>query len=170
MESAPDRQTAFLQLIEQHGGILHRVRSLYAVDPEDGKDLVQEILMQLWGALPSFRGEAAFSTWMYRVAINTALLRRRSARAQPRQSDDPEALAALAVAPNQPDPDVRRLYQCIRELPSLNRAIVLLHLEGHSYEEIARTIGISRGNVSVRLVRLKARLRDCLMCQPPAKR
>lgn len=170
MESGPHRQTAFLQLMEQHAGILYRVRSLYALDPEDGKDLVQEILMQLWRAFPSFRGESAFSTWMYRVALNTALLRRRSARARKQEAADPEALAAIAVEPNQPDPDVRRLYRCIRELPPLNRAIVLLHLEGHSYEEIAKTTGLSRGSVSVRLVRIKDRLRECLAGPPPAER
>jgi RNA polymerase sigma-70 factor (ECF subfamily) len=170
MESGPDRQAAFLELIEQHGGILHRVRSLYAVDPEDGKDLVQEILMQLWRSFPSFRGEAAFSTWMYRVALNTALLRRRTARARAREEGDPETLAAVAVEPDQPNPDVATLYRCIRELPTLDRAIVLLHLEGQSYDEIARTTGLSRGNVGVRLVRIKGRLRACLAGQAPGER
>jgi RNA polymerase sigma-70 factor (ECF subfamily) len=170
MESSPDRQAAFLELIEQHGGILHRVRSLYAVDPEDGKDLVQEILMQLWRSFPSFRGEAAFSTWMYRVALNTALLRRRTARARAREEADPETLAAVAAEPDQPNPDVATLYRCIRELPPLDRAIVLLHLEGQSYEEIAGTTGLSRGNVGVRLVRIKGRLRDCLAGKPAGER
>jgi RNA polymerase sigma-70 factor (ECF subfamily) len=170
MAPRPDRQAAFLELIEQHLGILHRVRSLYAVNPEDGKDLVQEILMQLWRSFPSFRGAAAFSTWMYRVALNTALLRRRKSRAWASEEADPETLAAVAAGPAPPDPDVASLYRCIRELPSLDRAIVLLHLEGQSYEEIAGTTGLSRGNVGVRLVRIKGRLRDCLAVHPPRER
>jgi RNA polymerase sigma-70 factor (ECF subfamily) len=170
MDPGPDRQAAFLELIEKHQGILHRVRSLYAVDADDGKDLVQEILMQLWRSFPSFRGEAAFSTWMYRVALNTALLRRRKSRARAREGSDPETLAAVAAGPDPANPDVATLYRCIRELPALDRAIVLLHLEGQSYEEIAGTTGLSRGNVSVRLVRIKGRLRDCLAGKPPGER
>lgn len=162
MGPGTDRQAAFLERIEQHQGILHRVRSLYAVDPDDGRDLVQEILLQLWRSFPSFRGEAAFSTWMYRVALNTALLRRRRSRARAREKADPEALASIAAGPDPANPDVASLYRCIRELPSLDRAIVLLHLEGQSYEEIAGTTGLSRGNVGVRLVRIKGRLRECL--------
>jgi RNA polymerase sigma-70 factor (ECF subfamily) len=170
MGAGTDRQAAFLERIEQHQGILHRVRSLYAADAEDGKDLVQEILMQLWRSFPSFRGEAAFSTWMYRVAVNTALLRRRRSRARAREAGDPEALAAVAAGPDPESPDVASLYRCIRELPSLDRAIVLLHLEGQGYEEIAGTTGLSRGNVGVRLVRIKGRLRECLAGKPTGER
>jgi RNA polymerase sigma-70 factor (ECF subfamily) len=170
MVHTPDRQAAFLALIEQHQGILRRVRSLYAADPDDGKDLVREVLMQLWRSFPSFRGEAAFSTWMYQVALNTALLRRRRSRARAREQSDPEALAAAAVGPHPADPDVASLYRCIRDLPSLDRAIVLLHLEGQSYEEIAQTTGLSRGNVGVRLTRIKGRLRGCLAGEPAGER
>jgi RNA polymerase sigma-70 factor (ECF subfamily) len=170
MTPGPDRQDAFLELIERHQGILHRVRSLYAADADDGKDLIQEILMQLWRSFPSFRGEAAFSTWMYRVAVNTALLRRRRSRKRAREEADPEALAAVAAGPDPADPDVATLHRCIRGLPSLDRAIVLLHLEGQSYEEIAATTGLSRGNVGVRLVRIKDRLRDCLAGKPAGER
>lgn len=170
MVPTPDRQAAFLALVEQHQGILHRVRSLYALDPDDAKDLVQEILMQLWRSFPSFRGEAAFSTWMYQVALNTALLRRRRSRARAREEADPGALAAAAAGARWADPDVASLYRCIRDLPSLERAIVLLHLEGQSYEEIARTTGLSRGNVGVRLTRIKSRLRSCLEGTPAGER
>lgn len=170
MGTGTDRQAAFLERIEQHQGILHRIRSVYAVDPDDGRDLVQEILLQLWRSFPSFRGEAAFSTWMYRVALNTALLRRRRSRARAREEADPEALASVAAGPDPANPDVASLYRCIRELPSLDRAIVLLHLEGQSYEEIAGTTGLSRGNVGVRLVRIKGRLRECLAGRPAGER
>src|SRR5512139_1082154 len=112
MDPSQDRQADFLELIEQHAGILHRVRSLYAVDTDDGKDLVQEILMQLWRSFSSFRGEAAFSTWMYRVALNTALLRRRKSRARAHEEADPETLAAVAAGPDPVNPDVAILYRC----------------------------------------------------------
>ena len=159
-----ERQHAFLDLLVEHQGILHKVCALYATDPADREDLRQEVVLALWRAWPAFRGEARVSTWMYRVALNVAMLRarRRGARREVAIEDEPPAPAGRD---EDADEGIRLLHACIRELLEVDRAIVLLHLEKHSYDEIAALTGLTRSNVSVRLVRLKARLRERLLAR-----
>lgn len=161
--SGPSRQDAFADLLGAHRRVLHKVCALYAHGDQDREDLRQEIVLQLWRAWPGFRGESKVSTWMYRVALNVALMRRRTRGARPE--------APIEEEPAAPSPDgeddegVRLLLHCIRELPEVDRAIVLLHLEKHGYEEIAALTGLSRSNVSVRIVRLKRRLRERMLAR-----
>jgi len=158
------RQEAFLDLLVENQGILHKVCALYATDATDREDLRQEIVLALWRAWPTFRGEARVSTWMYRVALNVAMLRarRRGARREVAIEDEPPARAGRD---EDGDEGARLLHACIRELVEVDRAIVLLHLEKHGYDEIAALTGLTRSNVSVRLVRLKARLRERLLAR-----
>jgi len=162
--SVPSRQETFLDLLLEHQRILHKLCALYAAGAQDREDLRQEIVLELWRSFPSFRGEAKVSTWMYRVALNVALLRRRRAGVRAEVELEPEPQDTTAVDEHD-DEGVRLLYACIRELPAVDRAIVLLHLEKHTYEEIAALTGLTRSNVSVRLVRLKARLRERLVAR-----
>ena len=157
-------QRRFLDLVTAHQRILHKVCNLYAEGPGDRQDLRQEILLQLWRSFPSFRGDAAVTTWMYRVALNTALLRRRKRRPEAPLPDPDEVAAAPRDDPER-EHEVRALYACIRELPAVDRAIILLYLEEQSYDEIAGTMGLSRSNVSVRIVRAKKRLQQCLVAR-----
>lgn len=161
-KTATELKREFLELVETHQGIVHKVCALYAADDDDRQDLRQEILMQLWRSFPSFRGGSRFSTWMYRVALNTALLARRRQRSRPRWGSLPEPEPA---APDRArnDPDVERLNWCIRRLPELDRAVILLYLEQYRHEEIAELTGLSRQAVGVRIVRIKGRLRECLL-------
>jgi RNA polymerase sigma-70 factor, ECF subfamily len=155
---------AFVDLACEHQGILHRICSIYASSNEDHEDLYQEILLQGLRSFASFQGQSKFSTWLYRVALNTALVYRRRDKARRRVSfetvDDVDGSTNRGHGQSG---DVELLYHCIQQLPRLDRAIVLLHLERHSYEEIAEITGLSRGNVSVRLVRIKQRLRQLLL-------
>ena len=155
-----DPKQEFLTLVEAHQGIVNRVSVLYSASTHERDDLRQEILLQLWHSFPSFRGSAAFSTWMFRVALNTALLTRRRQRARPRTTE----LAESEPAPSAPDTDadLGRLQDCIRALPELDRAIILLYLERQPHDLIGELTGLSRKNVGVRVVRIKARLRACL--------
>jgi RNA polymerase sigma-70 factor (ECF subfamily) len=150
--------------VANHQGILHRIAAVYADDPAEREDLMQDMLVQLWGAWSSFRAESALSTWMYRVALNTALLdrRRKSRRPILRPLSDLDTLRAVAPVPDESETDIRNLYACIRGLPELDRALILLQLEQHDYEQIAAITGLTRSNVSVRLVRIRRRLRRCL--------
>lgn len=163
-DESADTYGAFVDQLHEHQGILGRICSVYARTPEERDDLRQEILLQAWRSFGTFRGQSAFSTWLYRVALNTALMQRRTRarrREAPLEEDIEAGLTANASAGS--TPDVERLQRCLRELPSLDRAIVLLALERQSHEEIAAITGLSRGNIGVRLVRTKERLRRRLL-------
>jgi RNA polymerase sigma-70 factor (ECF subfamily) len=167
-DGRPDERARFVELLFAHQGVVRRVASLYARDAADREDLTQEIALQAWRAFARFRGDAAFSTFLYRVALNTALMRvRRKYRAP--NFEPPVALESLAAPARAAiDEDVERLYAAIRELAPLDRAIVMLVLDERSHAEIADVTGLTVGNVSVRLMRAKQRLRDRLGAQPGA--
>jgi RNA polymerase sigma-70 factor (ECF subfamily) len=166
MKRKPGDYQAFVDLVCEHQGIVHRISSVYASTHEDREDLYQEILMQSWRSFASFNGKCKFSTWLYRVALNTALLRRRKDSARRRVAvESGENLDFAVDQRSERDPDVELLYRSIQELPPLNRAIVLLHLERHTYEEIAEITGLTRANISVRLVRIKQKLRELLLAK-----
>jgi RNA polymerase sigma-70 factor (ECF subfamily) len=166
MSAKSNTPAEFVSLVHQHQAIVHRICRVYATDVHDRDDLYQEIVMQAWQAFHSFRGQARFSTWLYRVGLNTALLRNR--KRPDRQPVSLQDNARFEPADNRreyDDPDVELLYESIQQLPKLDRAIVLLHLERHGYQEIADITGISRTNVSVRLVRLKTKLRQLMLAR-----
>jgi RNA polymerase sigma-70 factor (ECF subfamily) len=170
MAAVPDRtrtlesfQARFEALIARHRGIVFKVAHIYARDPEDRRDLAQEIHVQLWRAFPTYDDARSFSTWMYRVALNVAISHRRSASYRERHVSavDDATLAAVAdPAAAEPDDRVRELYRVIQHLDDLNRALVLLYLEGRDYREIAEVLGITETNVATKLNRLKARMRQ----------
>lgn len=165
MRADPERHRRFLERVEPHRGAIRKVAALYARDTAEREDLFQEILLQLWRSFDAFRGDSAFSTFLYRVALNTALLRVRRACSRP-ALETGRTLDDLAGVParerEERDADVERLYAAIRRLAPLDRAVVLLVLEERSHEEIAAVTGLSVGTVSVRLFRAKARLRVLL--------
>jgi RNA polymerase sigma-70 factor (ECF subfamily) len=162
-----DRERFFVDLIREYDARLRRICRTYAPDEEGRNDLHQDILVQLWRALPAFEGESSAGTWLYRVALNTALdtLRRRSVRrrAEPRE-------ATALTGDEAPSPDERvvrderieRLYAAIDRLEEIDRALILLHLDERSYREIADVLGMSESNVGVRLHRAKRKLADWL--------
>lgn len=168
-EHDSERRREFVDRVHAHQRILHRVGAVYASGPAERDDLMQEILLQLWRSYPSFRGDASFATWMYRVALNTALLSRRRARGADGGTSAERASREAPAPPGRDQveaaEDVRLLYACIRELPELDRAVVLLHLEDEPHATIAEVTGLAPGNVAVRLHRLKHRLRERLLAR-----
>jgi RNA polymerase sigma-70 factor (ECF subfamily) len=158
-----EQETFFLELVREYEARLRRICRIYADDPEARKDLYQDILVQLWRTLPSFEGRANPGTWLYRVALNTALnvARRRTVR---RRAREREEVALRGQPPPRADERVERaevlerLYAAIGRLHEIDRALVLLHLEERSYREIGDVLGISESNVGVRLHRAKAKL------------
>jgi len=151
----------FLDLIEQHKRILYKVAASYCERREDRHDLVQEIVMQLWRSFRNYDGGSRFSTWMYRVAINTAIsLYRGGTPARNTLSlEDPlvDFSAADALLDASRD-DVHSLHQLLARLDAIDRAIITLYLEGHEHEQIAEIIGISATNVATRINRAKQKL------------
>lgn len=136
---------------------------MYCDSPEDVEDLFQEMLLQLWRAYPRFEGKSAVSTWMYRVALNTAItrLRKNGSRLRP-----PQFLAALPeLADEEPTPDREReqaLYQAIGELNKFDKALVMLYLEDTPYADMADILDLTVSNVGVKLNRIKQKLRQRL--------
>ena len=151
----------FLKEINKHQGIIHKIVSVYTRDPEDKQDLFQEILLQLWKAYPGFQNRAAFSTWMYRVALNTALLSDRRKKIEKKAGEQMKRELDLH---NDQDADERllHLYAAINQLHSLDKAITLLYLEQKSYEEIALFLSINKNTVGVRISRIKEKLKKLL--------
>ena len=160
MREDQDRQQRFLEALRPHRGALRKVANLYARDAADREDLEAEVVLQLWRSFEGFRGDAAFSTFLYRVALNTALMWSRRAGSGPRVDREVAVEELGTVADERDDEDVRRLYAAIRALRPVDRALVLLALEGRSHREIAEVTGLSTDNVGVRLSRCRARLRE----------
>jgi RNA polymerase sigma-70 factor (ECF subfamily) len=134
------------------------VARLYFSDLDDREDVLQEMMYQLWRSYKEFDGRSKFSTWMYRVCLNTALTyKRKDSKHKVESLSRTHHQIANPVSENLEEP-IERLFEAIARLPAVNKAIVLLYLEKISYEEIAAITGLSKSNVSVRLVRIKKEL------------
>ncbi|KFN42567.1 RNA polymerase sigma factor [Arenimonas oryziterrae] len=155
----PDR---FLAQLEQHKGILYTVANAYCQRREDRGDLIQEMVVELWRAYPSFDGRAAFSTFMHRIAVNVAISvfrgeSRRIRDALPIEEFGMDLAAADRVRDADSD-DLHALHQLISRLDETNRALILLYLEGYGQDDIAEMIGLTATNVATRINRIKQRL------------
>ncbi|MGD1841081.1 MAG: RNA polymerase sigma factor [Thermonemataceae bacterium] len=157
----------FLQKLNEVQGILWKICHLYCPEAVDKQDLFQEILVQLWRAYPKFRGEAKFSTWVYRIGLNVAISFLRKEKRKPSLVDLPKEVYEMAAPEVDEEKEERKklLYWAIRQLKTIEKAIVLLYLEEKSYEEIAQIVGITQNNLRVRISRIKEKLRK-LMLQP----
>jgi RNA polymerase sigma factor (sigma-70 family) len=153
-----DKQ-AFLLTIQQHQGILHKLCRLYRDSPEDREDLFQEMIYQLWKSFSSFEGNARVSTWIYRVALNTALAGFRK-RSVPVIYTD--TFPDLPTPENTTSVQQDQLFAALKQLSDADKAIIALYLEGMSYQEIAGIIGIDENYVGVKLNRIKNRLKNIL--------
>lgn len=164
----------FLALVRENDGRLRHICRVYARDVEARKDLYQEIMFQLWRSLPSFAGASSIDTWVYRVALNTALThaRRRSVQVETPLEDELLETADLAVSLNPADDTLdlgeqsERLYAAIDRLGDLDRMLVTMYLDDRSYREMADVIGISESHVGVKLHRIKRSLARSLAEDP----
>ncbi|MGD9556404.1 MAG: RNA polymerase sigma factor [Mangrovibacterium sp.] len=151
----------FVKIISANQGIIHKVCSVYCDSEEDRRDLFQEILTQLWKSYATFRNESKFSTWMYRVAINTAITSFKKIKRQPeRKSLVPEL---MQIAGEEYNPEIEEqillLHRAIAQLSGIEKSIILLFLENRDYEEIAEITGITRNYVRVKMNRIKHKLK-----------
>lgn len=157
-------ETDFLQTVNAHARIIHKVCRLYGKDDEERKDLYQEIVLQLWRAFPSYRHDARASTWMYRVALNTAIsLFRRQSRQGARVELDTELLNVAHPGISAEDEQMVHFYIAVEQLSPVEKAIVFLYLDDNSYDGIARITGISNSNVGVKLNRIKGKLKKIII-------
>lgn len=157
-------EQSFVQQLQQNQNIIHKICRLYTRGDDAHKDLFQEITIQLWKAFPKFRGESKFSTWAYRVALNTAItLYRKSTRTV--QTIDYEA-QQFFISSEEYNPEVEEqlklLYAAVYQLNDIEKALIFMYLEDKDYTEIAETLGISEVNARVKMNRIKGKLKKIL--------
>ncbi|PKP26342.1 MAG: RNA polymerase subunit sigma-70 [Bacteroidetes bacterium HGW-Bacteroidetes-2] len=155
---------SFVTQLQANQNIVHKICRLYTNSTDAHNDLFQEITIQLWKAFPKFRGESKFSTWMYRVGLNTAItLYRKSKRTIDTQ--DFEAVSFRISAEdydNTIEEQLELMYDAVKQLNDIDKALVFLYLEDKNYKEIAETLGISEVNSRVKMNRIKEKLRTIL--------
>ncbi len=144
----------FLSQIGAHEGIIHKVVGLYADGKEDREDLYQEILLQSWRSFASFKAQAQFSTWLYRVALNTALNFRRKVR----KTETLAATQNLSDTESSDRGDKEMLYLIVKSLDEVDRMLITLHFEGYKNGEIAEITGMTTNYVNVKLHRIKTNI------------
>ena len=155
-------ETAFLTLMAEHQGIIHKICRLYRDSREDREDLFQEITFQLWKSFPSFKGNSLISTWLYRIALNTAIA---SYRKEKPTIDYVETLPEFAVVHQYEELILRqeRLLTAMKQLSESEKAIIALYLDDLSYLQIAEILGISENNVGVKINRIKTKIQQLLI-------
>ena len=154
----------FVKLLEANQNIVHKICRLYTNDKDAHDDLFQEITIQLWRAFPKFRGDSKFSTWMYRVSLNTAITLYRKSKRQI-DTQDFESLSFKIKSEEYDDTTEQQLklmYDAVKKLNDIDKALVFLYLEDKSYREISETLGITEVNARVKMNRAKEKLRKIL--------
>ena len=152
----------FLDILEKNIGIIIKIARAYSKTLHDKVDLINDITLELWKSFGRFKGDSKISTWIYRIALNTSMNYKRK-----REKDRLFLLDDLKQIENQSwlieqldSSHSEILYQCIDELNQLNKAIILLYLDGNSHDEISEIIGISKTNVGTRISRIKEQIKD----------
>lgn len=155
-----DADKAFLELVRENEARLRKICRVYATDSDAEKDLYQDILVQLWRALPSYEGSSSAGTWLYRVALNTALGQKRQRTARENATlDESDPIWRNRI----PAPDasleskqrLERLYAAIARLDDVDKAVVTMYLDERSHREIAEVLGITESYVGVKLHRIR---------------
>lgn len=155
-------ETDFLSILESNISILIKIARVYAYTTQDRKDLINDIILELWKSYPKFKGDSKISTWIYRISLNVALnTKRKRDNNKVLFFDELKVLDGSDIldVPNDNSSEIGLLYQCIELLSEPNKAIILLYLDDKSYEEISQILGLSKTNVSTRLNRIKEQLR-----------
>ena len=157
-------EQTFTDLVTSNQGIIHKICNAYCEAVQDREDLFQEIVLQLWRSYPSFdlRKNTKFTTWMYKIALNTAItsFRKSTKRGKHIQITDDVLQIPNIHSANDDEEQLKLLYQAIQHLSEVERAVILLYLEDHSYREMAEITGISESNVGVRINRIKKKLTE----------
>jgi len=152
----------FLYILEKNIGIIIKIARAYSKTLHDKEDLINDITLELWKSFGRFKGNSKISTWIYRIALNTSMnYKRKREKDRLYFLDDLKQIENQSWLIEQPDSSHSEiLYQCIDELNQLNKAIILLYLDGNSHDEISDIIGISKTNVGTRISRIKEQIKD----------
>jgi len=151
----------FVVEIDENKGIIFKVCNMYCRNREDKEDLFQDIVLQLWRSYSSFKGESKFSTWIYRIAINTAITRlRKETKKEKFTERDIDELQLPIYTASDEDEKMELMYQAIDRLSEVEKAITMLYIDECNYKEMAEIIGISESNIGFKLNKIKAKLKN----------
>jgi RNA polymerase sigma-70 factor, ECF subfamily len=154
----------FVKQLQENQNIIHKICRLYTSDEDAHKDLFQEITIQLWKAFPNFRGDSKFTTWAYRVGLNTAitLYRKKKRTIDTIEFDSTFHRVKQEDYNFEEEEQLKLLYSAVNELNDIEKALVFLYLEDKDYAEISETLGISEVNARVKMNRVKGKLKKIL--------
>ncbi len=157
-------ETTFVQQLQENQNLIHKICRLYTNDEDSHKDLFQEITIQLWKAYPQFRGDSKFTTWAYRVGLNTAitLYRKKSRTVNTIEFDNKLHKINQDEYNYEEEEHIKLLYQAVQQLNDIEKALVFMYLEDKDYAEIAETLGITEVNARVKMNRIKGKLKKIL--------
>ncbi|WP_045033496.1 MULTISPECIES: RNA polymerase sigma factor [Draconibacterium] len=157
----------FLHIIQKNQGIIHKVCNIYCDTEDDRNDLFQEIVVQLWKSFPNFRKESKVSTWMYRVALNTAITTFKKSKRRPDQNNLTYENFQIEDEKydTETEENIKVLHKAIQQLTGIEKSIVLLYLENKKYEEIAEITGITQNYVRVKMNRIKKKLKKLMVTE-----
>lgn len=156
-------QDKFITIIKEHQALIYKVCCSYCQEVDDRSDLQQDILLQLWNALEKYDGRVKISTWIYRIALNTAIsFYRKNRKHKEKKSDIDENIISLPDLgiDNSQKENISILYQIINNLNHFDKALILLYLDDYKQEEIAEILGISKTNVATKISRIKQLLKN----------
>ena len=162
MDSELER--SFVQQLQENQNLIHKICRLYTDGEDAHKDLFQEITIQLWKAFPQFRGDSKFTTWAYRVGLNTAitLYRKKTKSINTIEFDGKLHKIDQDEYNYEEEEHIKLLYQAVQQLNDIEKALVFMYLEDKDYSEIAETLGISEVNARVKMNRIKGKLKTIL--------
>ena len=154
----------FLEKIEKHKGVIFKISKMYMDNFDDQKDLFQEITFQVWKAYPSFEGKSQFSTWLYRVALNTAIVFLKSEKRRGFiQNDEVDNFKIIADDyDDDQEKKLAKMYKAIQQLNEIDKALIFYYLQDYSGKEIAENMGITEVNARVKLNRAKEKLKQLI--------
>ncbi|AZB22501.1 RNA polymerase sigma factor [Kaistella haifensis] len=162
----------FLEKIEKHKGVIFKISKMYMDDFDDQKDLFQEITFQVWKAFPTFEGRSEFSTWLYRIALNTAILFLKSEKR--RSFIQNNEVSNFKINQDEYDDEdeqkLKKMYEAINQLNAIDKALIFYYLENYSGKQIAEQMGISEVNARVKMNRAKEKLKQLINTQPHGTR
>lgn len=168
----PTLEKEFLEKIEKHKGVIFKISKMYMDDFDDQKDLFQEITFQVWKAYPTFEGRSEFSTWLYRIALNTAILFLKSEKR--RSFIQNNEVSNFKINQEEYDDEdeqkLKKMYEAINQLNAIDKALIFYYLENYSGNQIAEQMGISEVNARVKMNRAKEKLKQLINNQPHGTR
>ena len=153
----------FIPIFEKNIGIILKISRAYSTTTHDREDLINDIALELWKAFPNFRGDSKISTWIYRIALNVSMNYSRKKKSNFLSFSETNQFEVSDWLSNEEDnAQTELLYECIDELKEFNKAIILLYLDGNSYEDISTITGISKTNVGTRISRIKEQIKKII--------